>query len=197
MNWLLIHGILLAQQSRLESLGSGFRKSGRRIDSGDVLVGIVIFAGVMLGLWLLAYFLAPQKRRWRGNSPLRLFCTLCKAHDLRWVEWWLLWRVARQQRLQDPVRLFLDPERLDPAALGPGLQTQAERVSSIRARLFADLPNDPKPPLSAQEAASSPTPRAKREKSPLFAPLGNPTLDLPLWSSPAQSSPESAKIDLQ
>jgi len=196
MNWLLIHGILLAQQSRLESLGSGFRRSGRRIDFGDVVVGLIILGGVLLGLWLLVHLLAPQKRRWTGNSPIRLFCTLCKAHDLRWAEWWLLWRVARQQRLQDPVRLFLDPEWLDPAGLGPGLQGQVPRVRAIRARLFADLPDDPKSPLPPQKAASNRTQTTGRSKSPLFSPLGNPGLDLPPWSSPAQSSPQPPTIDL-
>ena len=53
------------------------------------------------------------------SSPNRLFLSLCRAHRIAWSDRWLLWRLAASQRLEDPVRVFLEPERLDPDAAGP------------------------------------------------------------------------------
>jgi hypothetical protein len=70
---------------------------------------------------------------------MMLFLSLCRAHRLRWAEWWLLWRVARDQKVKDPARLFLEPRWLDSARLRPVLRLRAARLESIRRRLFGRL----------------------------------------------------------
>lgn len=143
MNCSLYRGILLAAQSRLDSLSSGFRGRRARLETDDIVTGLLIFSGIALAVWGLSLFLRLQERRRGYPRPLRLFLSLCRAHRLRPSEWWLLWRVARAQRLRDPARLFLEPERLQPADLGQRLAARADQLAQIRDRLFAQLDQQP------------------------------------------------------
>ena len=83
----LYHAALLAQRSRLEYLQDRFE--GRRIDAGDVVTGLLILVGLVVAAWLLSVLLNLQERRKGRNSSFRLFISLCKAHRLRWSQWWL------------------------------------------------------------------------------------------------------------
>jgi len=56
--------------------------------------------------------------------------------NLVFPEWWLLWRVSRDQQLRDPARLFLEAERLNPAHLGPALRVKEAQLESLAGRLF-------------------------------------------------------------
>lgn len=136
MSKLLHDGILFARLSRLEGLRRGFRP--RRIDSGDVVTGLLILAVIVAAVWLLSYLLTLHERRGAYSSPLGLFLSLCKAHRLPWSQRWLLWRVARAQRLHDPARLFLESERLDPTNMDPPLRIRSEELKLLRDRLFAE-----------------------------------------------------------
>ena len=142
MNTFLRYGILFAANSRLESLGSGFRGRHARIETEHVIAGAIVVCGIVLGLWLLSYIMSFQEDRRGYSSPKRLFISLCRAHGLRWSQWWFLWRVARRQRLRDPARLFLEPERLDPGRLGASLRNRAKDLLRLRQKLFADLDDD-------------------------------------------------------
>jgi hypothetical protein len=135
MNYWFDQGILLAQRSRLEGLRKGFR--GHRIDSEEILTGLLILGGIAMAIWLLSYLLRLQEGRRAYSSPLWLFFSLCRAHRLRWSEGWLLWRVARAQRLSDAARVFLEPERLQAANLGPALRRRAAQLEQLRERLSA------------------------------------------------------------
>ena len=137
MNAWFQHGILLAQKSRIESLRRGFE--GRRIGSDDVLKGMLLLTAITALILLLTYALNLQERRRNYSSPLGLFLALCKAHRLRWSERWLLWRVARSQRLRDPARLFLEPERFAPAQLGPSFRLRTGQLKHLYGRLYAGL----------------------------------------------------------
>jgi len=137
MKSVLFHHVLLAMDKRLEGLTSRFRGSNTRIDFSDVLTGLLILGGALVGFWILSLVLARQERNRRCNSPLKLFLSLCKAHELPWSQRWLLWRVARYQRLRDPARLFLEPERLEPINLSPVLQTRSAVFKEVQGRLFA------------------------------------------------------------
>ena len=135
MNAWFQYGILLAQKSRLEGLRRGFE--GRRINSGDLLNGLLLVTAVTVLILLLTYLLNLQERRRNYSSPLRLFLALCKAHRLPWSERWLLWRVSRSQGLRDPARMFLEPERFAPAQLGPSFRLRAARLKHLYERLYA------------------------------------------------------------
>lgn len=136
MTHLQINTMLLAQSSRLEHLSREFRGNRVRLDSEDLMVGLLVLAVLILLAWsaTVAYGWFSQLRRRPG--PKRLFLRLCRAHRLRIGEIVLLWKLARAQRLRDPARLFLEPERYEPAHLGNALRHQAERLASLRDRLF-------------------------------------------------------------
>lgn len=175
MNDLLHHGILLAQRSRLEGLSRGFK--GQRINTGDIVTGLLVLAGIVVVVWALSYLLTLQERRRSYTSPGRLFFSLCKAHRLRWPQWWLLWRVARSQRLRDPARLFLEPERLEPSNLGSSLQMRAAQLKELRERLFAE----PEQQQDEQDLAPPETPDSRRAGTPLAPVPSTPALDIPPW----------------
>ena len=178
MNQLLYHGILLAQRGRLDGFSKAFR--GPRIDSSDVVVGVLILVGVCLAVWLLSYVLSLREGRRAYTSPLGLFLSLCKAHRLRWPERWLLWRVARAQRLRDPGRLFLEPQRLHPVNLGPSLQTRSAQLSELRERLFVrpeENSEEERPPVEPPSAEPQPS---GADALPFAMPT-KPALDVPPW----------------
>jgi len=137
MNDLLLHPILLAQLNRFEGLSRGFK--GRRLDSGEIISGLLIVLAILLAVWLLSYVLSLRERRGAYASPLRLFLALCRAHRLPWSEQWLLWRVAKAQRLRDPARIFLEPQRLQPPNLDGWSAEQVDRLERLRERLFANM----------------------------------------------------------
>jgi hypothetical protein len=139
MNRFVYDAILLAQRGRLDSLSSGFRGRRARFDTQDIVTVLLIAAGIAVAVWVLSYFLRLQERRRGYASPLGLFLSLCRAHRLRWSQWWLLWRVAGAQQLRDPARLFLEPERLDPANLDRLFETRQAKLKQIRDRLFDQL----------------------------------------------------------
>jgi len=136
MTHLQINTTLLAQSSRLEHLSRGFRGNRVRLDSEDLMVGLLVLAVLILLVWsaTVVYGWISQLRRRPG--PNRLFLRLCRAHRLRIGESVLLWKLARAQRLRDPARLFLEPERYEPAHLGTALRDQAEQLAALRDRLF-------------------------------------------------------------
>jgi len=142
MNDLLLDYILLAQQSPLDNFAREFRGRETRLESGYLTTGLVILLGMLVAVWLLSKVLERYEGRHTVDSSLMLFCALCKAHRLGWRQWWLLWRVARDQQLKDPARLFLEPERLNPANVSPVLRLRAAELESLGGRLFAGVPRD-------------------------------------------------------
>ncbi len=179
MNDLLHNAILLAQRSRLEGLERGFK--GRRIGWDDIVTGLLVVAVIALLIWVLSYFLNSQERRRAHASPIGLFLSLCSAHRLRWSERWLLWRVARRQRLRDPARLFLEPERLDRANLAPSLRLRAAEIEALRDRLFAEPEEEKNAPDPPAEEPAAEEPADDRSGTPLAPLADRPTLDIPPW----------------
>jgi len=144
--------VLLAEE-RLEYLPRGFRQRPTRIDFGDVMMGACVVIAFVVALWLLSRLMDYRQQRGPSKSRLGLFFSLCKAQGLEWREWWLLWRVARRHGLRDPARVFLEPERLEPAGLGRGFQRGKPRLDALRKRLFAGLPHEDLKPQGTAEAA--------------------------------------------
>lgn len=120
-------------------VAEGFRGERAEFDSGTLLTLALSLAAVLLVLWFTSYWSGGRRRASAYHSPGRLFLTLCRAHRLRWRDVWLLWQLARWYELEDPARLFLEPERFDPSTLSRRLTRQAARLRLLRARLFAGL----------------------------------------------------------
>jgi hypothetical protein len=169
-----------------QGLSDEFRH--RQLTLAHVLLGAAVLLGVIIAASAISSVLKSRDPYRIVNSPLRLFWELCRAHKLRWRECWWLWRLARAERLRDPARLFLEPERFDPAQLGPALARRQRELTSIRNRLFADVVR--KTPVEPE--AGSPPPRTNTNvpipasgeaaATPLLPPSGVPTLDLPPWN---------------
>jgi hypothetical protein len=140
------YGLTVAQTSRLDEIarqmGGGFRGERTRYDSPQVTLGLLVSLALVAACLLIAWISRWQQRRGAFCGPRTLFFRLCRAHGLRYADWWLLWRLARFQQLEDRARLFLEPERFEPANQGPLAQKSAQRLEGLRARLFAGIAAD-------------------------------------------------------
>jgi hypothetical protein len=143
MNPWLSDCLLLAEKTRLDEIasrmGDGFRGDAVRPESSNMLLSLAIVV-MLLVLWGLLTRLTPSHvRRAPRSRPWRLFVSLCRAHRLRWRETWLLWRLARLERLPEPALVFLQPQRFEPDGLPAPLCRHRAKLASLRARLFAGL----------------------------------------------------------
>jgi len=167
--------ILLAQTSRGESFREGFRSRGTT-GADDVLLGLLILATIVAGMWAISRLVSLRRRRRGYNSPWRLFWALCKAHGLKWSDSWLLRRVARVQNLRDPGRMFLEADRWEEKNLGRRFALEYPRLKALRTQIFSQ---------SAQGPVSTAVLRQARPAAPppLFPSLPSPTLDIPPWTA--------------
>lgn len=180
--------ILLAQTSRGESFREGFRSRGTA-GHDDVLLGLLIVVTIIAGMWAISRLVSLRRQRRGYSNPWRLFWALCKAHRLNWSDSWLLRRVAREQNLHDPGRLFLEAERWDDKQLGPRFNLEFSRLKALRTRIFGETKQS-----SAEEATVRPSRSSGRSAPaaptrapgavglPLFPNLPSPTLDVPPWT---------------
>ena len=137
---------LLGQASLNEwasRMGDGFRPGGTPSHSSGLSLGLLIVTAVAIVLWLLGRWANRAFPGGANASPERLFLRLCRAHRLGWSDGWLLWRLARALQLDCPIRLFLEPQRLDGEGLPEPFRRHRARLASLRARLFAGLAAEP------------------------------------------------------
>lgn len=135
--------LLFAERSDLEELAGraadGIRADRVPMDSTRLIILLTVLAGVVLAVWFLSYFSEGRRKAAAYHSPWRLFFALAKVHHLSCVDVWVLWRLSRFHRLEDPARLFLEPERFDREGLSRLLARHAARLQSLRSRLFAGM----------------------------------------------------------
>lgn len=135
--------LVFAQRSGLEEMASraadGTRSDRVPMDSTRILIVLVGLAGVVLVVWLLSCFSERRRKAAACHRPWKLFFALAKAHRLSCIDVWVLWRLSRFHRLEDPARLFLEPERFDRDWLSRPLARRAARLHSLRSRLFAGI----------------------------------------------------------
>ena len=183
--------ILLAQQSPLDNFAREFQGRETRLESGYLTTGILILVGILAACWLLSKVLDHYDGRRPVDSSLMLFITLCKAHRLRWLDWWFLWRVARDQRLDEPGRVFLEPERLDPANVSPVLRLRSEQLAALARRLFAGIAESdgqaPEPGRQEAESRSQPA-EGVDPPSPVLPPTPSGASDALGWLPPTPRS---------
>lgn len=139
----LSHCLLVAQENGVAEvasrMGESFRQSGDGIAAAKIIQVLVVVLAILGIMAILARSSARQGNRPAYHSPWRLFWSLCRAHRLRWFDVWLLRSLAIEQRLADPARLFLEPERLDPAVLAGQMRKHASRLEQLKATLFSGL----------------------------------------------------------
>lgn len=129
--------MLLADRSLLRDMGSGFRDKRENQGGSDMLLWIGIVVGVFLAIALVAHFVARRDKRQIFNSPRGLFRALCRAHQLDFASRRLLRWIARDQQIEPPARLFLEPEQFEPENMSPALNARAAQILALRKRLFA------------------------------------------------------------
>jgi hypothetical protein len=143
-----------------------------------MLLGLLIVAALVAGMWAISRLVSLRRRRHGYNNPWKLFRALCKAHRLTWTESWLLRRVAREQGLRDPGRLFLEVDRWEENKLGQRFALEHPRLKSLRDRIFGEISRIPLvAPTSRPAQASRPA------APPLFPTPPSPTLDIPPWTA--------------
>jgi len=179
---------LLAQQpageNPLRYFAEEFQQRGSRIDPDAFMRGLGIAIVVLIVFWLLLRLVPWKRMPWSPQGSLGLFWSLCRAHRLSWADRWLLWQIARRQRLRHPARVFLEPERLEPSATGWLSPIQLARLESLSWNLFGD--NSPAgqaalhlgaeatgispsgaPPLAVTAGEQSPTPSVEPPQWPV------------------------------
>jgi hypothetical protein len=147
-----------------------------------VLLGLLIVATLVAGMWAISRLVSLRRQRRGYNSPWRLFWALCKAHRLAWSDSWLLRRVARDQGLYDPGRLFLEAERWEEKNLGPRFALEYPRLNALRKHIFGEALRSP-----VAEPVSRLVRPAIPSVPPLFPSLPSPTLDVPPWTAERSS----------
>lgn len=130
---------LLGDLDRLQSMGNRFRGRSAEFHFDDLLTGLLLVALAALGVYVLSRLRARQEKRGSYHHPWALFHELCKAHKLDRPSCKLLRELARWQKLDQPARLFLEPERYEPASLSPRLAAQSETLQALRERLIGPL----------------------------------------------------------
>jgi hypothetical protein len=141
--------LFAAEASRWDSLRSGIRagfKNREVVDPTEMALSLAMLLAVPVAIWLVFHLVARHKRRPyrpRRPRPRLLFFSLCRAHRLSWWESWWLWQLARAQHVAEPARVFLEPERFQPAHLPPPLWPHAALLARLRDRLFAGLQGAP------------------------------------------------------
>jgi len=142
--------LLVGQADRLQSMGNRFRGRSAEFNSDDLVTGLILVAAVALAVFILARLRARQEKRGTYNNPWALFRELCKAHQLDRASCRLLRELARSQRLDQPARLFLEPERYEPSQLSPQLAKQVEALRELRDRLIGS--DEPRSEADAEAA---------------------------------------------
>jgi hypothetical protein len=112
-------------------------------ESGDdaeldiwLLAGMSLGAIVVLGVIAWAWKWFSERERRPYVSPNRLFAQLCRAHALDRTSRRALLAVARHQKLGNPSRLFIEPDRWHDGPLGHVLVQYPKHVERLRKRLF-------------------------------------------------------------
>ncbi len=125
---LLVEPILLGARTFRRRGGAG---------AGEMIVYLMIAAGLIAGVCLAVFFVSRANQRRRRYSHNGLFASLCLIHGLDHAAKALLKQVASCHKTSQPARVFTEPNWLDPGSLPAPLRGRAAQVAALRSRLFA------------------------------------------------------------
>jgi hypothetical protein len=108
---------LLAQVDPLD-FGRNFRAAEEGFHWANVVLVVLILAGLACGIATIIRQLRLREGE-TFRSPRQLFLELCQAHGLDRAQRKTLEQLARKKRLQQPARLFVDPELLNGTEAAP------------------------------------------------------------------------------
>jgi len=129
-------GGILADQARIVRMGDRFRGSTDAIDVEQLATFALIFTMLALVLWL-ATAGAKLLSRFRRTSPTMLFWELCQAHGIHWRMRWQLWLFALASRLDNPARLFVEPQLLNDKVLAAWPVAHRQKIFQLRNEMFS------------------------------------------------------------
>ena len=125
----------LADQSRMIRMGDRFRSGSDGIDVGQIVTFALIFAALALVLWLMTSG-SSMCSRFCHRSPTMLFWELCQAHQIGWRIRWQLWVFAVSSHLENPARLFVEPQLLNDKVLAAWPDAHRQKLTQLRDALF-------------------------------------------------------------
>ena len=128
---------LFADQQAIRNVMRGMQGRQTGIDTSGLATALMIFCLFFVCVWGFARVFIKSDFGTIKNSPQTLFRELCRAHKLSRSDWWFLLRLARHYRLNNPVFLFLEPQRLDPETCGETWNRHAPRLRELQQKIFA------------------------------------------------------------
>lgn len=137
MTELMSASVLFARATWFDSMTHQFSGGNFRFGAFHMLVLVLIAVALAVVYWLAGRTGRPGREQ-RYDHPRALFRALCRAHGLDRASRRLLDQLARQQRLSDPARLFLEPERFEAVNLGASLKPRRHQFVALRDHIFAE-----------------------------------------------------------
>ena len=134
---------LLADRSLFRDMGSGFRDKRENMNGTDLVLWMLAVVAVFVVIGIVAKIVARRDKRQLYNSPRGLFRQLCKAHGLERGNRALLRKLAHQQGLAQPARLFLEPDRFQAENVGAARLQEQPALDALKQRLFGANPRQP------------------------------------------------------
>ncbi len=128
-------GLLVAQSSLLQDMGSRFQAGGHTVS----WVHIMLLAATAVAVVGLAALFARRISIREGQgfrSSRKLFRDLCRTHDLNWPTRRLLRQLAAAHNLPQPAELFVRPNCFQSEWVEQLPQPVREHVFELRHRLF-------------------------------------------------------------
>ena len=129
--------LLLAERARWQRLGDGFGGKASAFNAVDLIYAAVILIGFTLGLIILVKMAARGDNPQAVHRPRSLFRELCRAHGFSFSQRRLLWKLARDQNLAHPARMFLEPARWSKSRMPEKLTARYDELLALRDRVFA------------------------------------------------------------
>jgi len=146
------------EQHTLAEASEHFRRTKSKFDASDAFIGLAFILALTLGIFLLKKLLERSERQSGYRHAGKLFKELCQAHELSHSERRLLRRLAGNQQIEDPGRMFIEPERFDVSRIPESLAKRREEIFALRDRLFASNNRGEVSWLAPQLATKDPTP---------------------------------------
>jgi hypothetical protein len=131
--------VLFAEADHWREMGRDFRVDHEKLDPTLKVASLIVLVAVVAFLWFLHRLMNRQEGRRVYNSPIQLFRSLCRLHELSGAERRALAYLARGEQSPQPASLFLSPDRMTAAIETSGTASQRKLLENLRAKLFADL----------------------------------------------------------